>query len=141
MATASLFQNVPSVDPLGFGTGAGFMPTRVRDFLRFSKVDVAQLAGVAVSSVRYDAAMPAAVEQALRQVGATCNLVAELLDDDVAKAELWFMTENPMLGNVAPREMIQRGRFSRLHRFVAQAAQDRVLAAQANGRILDLAVG
>jgi hypothetical protein len=40
---------------------------------------------------------------------------------DRDKAELWFKTENPMLGNVSPAYMIQTGRFDKLMKFINEA--------------------
>jgi hypothetical protein len=46
------------------------------------------------------------------------RLVAEYFKDEPYKVELWFMTKNHMLGNVAPATMIQMGREERLLRFI-----------------------
>ena len=47
--------------------------------------------------------------------------VQRLFSGDDRKASLWFRTENPMLGDVEPREMIRHGRTRRLAMFVEEA--------------------
>lgn len=47
--------------------------------------------------------------------------VQRLFSNDDRKASLWFRTENSMLGDVEPREMIRHGRTRRLAMFVEEA--------------------
>lgn len=134
MSTASVFQNLPKGDPLGFGLlgGTRFHPERVRAFLDLSKLEVSRVANVAVSSVRFDDAIPSAVRERLEEIAVTCNLVAEVFDGDKEKTALWFRTKNPMLGDVAPRDMIRMRRFDRLRRFIAGAIADSAMAARSH---------
>lgn len=37
------------------------------------------------------------------------------------KTYLWFRTKNPMLGEVSPTEMIEKGRGHRLAKFISEA--------------------
>ena len=128
--TTALFNNLPKGDPLGFGTGGKFRPDKVRDFLQLKKDEVSRLADVSTKSVRFDAAIPAAVFERLEEIALTCNMVAEAFDGDADKTALWFRTKNPMLGDVSPRDMIRLRRFDRLRRFIIGAMTDRAPAAQ-----------
>ena len=125
MSTAALFNNLPEGDPLGFGLGASFHPEKVRDFLQLKKDDVSRLADVSTKSVRFDAAIPAAVLERFEEIAVTCNLVAQVFDGDADKTALWFRTKNPMLGDISPRDMIRLRRFDRLRRFIVGAMADR----------------
>jgi len=40
---------------------------------------------------------------------------------NVKRAALWFRTRNPLLGDIAPRDMIRFGRFANLRHFVMDA--------------------
>src|SRR3546814_573475 len=131
MSTAMLFSNLPKGDPLGFGLGAQFHPERVKDFLRLKKEDVSRLANVSVKSVRYDGSAPAAVLERFEEIELACNMVAEALGGDAVKTALWCRTKNPMLGEVAPRDMICLRRFDRLRRYISGAMAERVLASTA----------
>jgi hypothetical protein len=37
---------------------------------------------------------------------------------------LWFKTPNPLLGDIAPRDMIRIGRFKKLRQFILQALSE-----------------
>ena len=47
--------------------------------------------------------------------------VQRLFSGDDNKASLWFRTQNPMLGDIEPRDMIRNGRTRRLAMFVEEA--------------------
>lgn len=130
MSTAALFSNLPQGDPLGFGMGTQFHPEKVRDFLQLKKEEVSRLADVSINSVRFDAAIPAAVLEHFEEIAVTCNMVAEAFGGDADKTALWFRTKNPMLGDVSPRDMIRLRRFDRLRRFIIGAMMDRMSVGQ-----------
>jgi hypothetical protein len=88
--------------------------------LGFRKEDVAKASNVPVQSVRYDRKMPKALEDRVREWTVALALVAQYFKDG-QKTILWFKTPNPLLGNIAPREMIRIGRFNKLHRFIINA--------------------
>lgn len=107
----------PGRDWLGFGVGAEFQPSRVAEWLALGTEDLARLADAAHS----DAAVP--VRKDLIELAAMCNLVAEIFDGDIEKAKAWFKAVNPLLGDVAPRDMIRLGRFERLRMFIGSSLQ------------------
>lgn len=123
-SAAALFSTVPAHDYLQFWQGGRFQPQRVVRFLGLAKEEVAQLAEVAVSSVRFDGKAPRDLTDRLSEIAATCALVAQFFDGNAIKTGLWFKTANPLMGDVSPRDMIRRGRHSELRRFVIEAVSE-----------------
>lgn len=119
-----LFDIVPK-DAMHFGQGGAFSPKKVPELLELRNEDVSRLAGVAVSSVRYDDAIPAIMRDRLEEVGNTINLVAALFAGDVNKTTAWFRARNPLLGDISPRDMIRLGRYERLRKFIINAMNER----------------
>jgi hypothetical protein len=119
----SLFNTVSSQDGLNFWRGNVLDYQRVRDFTGLESRDLARIAGVAKSSVRYDAKAPKEVREHLENIANICNLIFQFFQSDV-KTKLWLQTPNPMLGNMSPRDMIRFGRFAKLQRFVTQAMEE-----------------
>jgi hypothetical protein len=119
--TRELFSTVAKKDYLGFWADQSLKARTVVDFLDLDKRDVAKLAGVATSSVRFDQKIPKEVLERLQEIANICGLVAQFFGGDVAKTALWFKTENPLLGKISPRDMIRYGRYEKLYRFVMSA--------------------
>ena len=63
------------------------------------------------------------VAERLREFANIANLVAEYFNGDVNKVSLWFELQNPMLGNILPRDMICGGGYKRLLNFVLDARE------------------
>lgn len=125
----ALFQNVAAHDRLGFWAAQGLNYRKVSEFLDLTTQDISRLAGVAKSSVRFDEKIPLEMKERLEWTANICNLVFGFFDD-ADKTAFWFKTPNPMLGNVAPRDMIRLGRYKKLLLFVTQALEDRQPRAQ-----------
>lgn len=53
-----------------------------------------------------------------------CLILVKDLLGSLDKATLWMETENPMLGDVSPRTMIELGRTDRLLKFIRFAAEE-----------------
>ena len=116
-----LFATVPTRDYLQFWQSGLFQPQRVARFLGLSKTDLAQLAGVAVASVRFDGKVPRVLRERLMDIAATCELVAQAFGGNTTKTTLWFMTPNPQLNNVSPCDLLRRGERDALQRLVIEA--------------------
>ncbi len=119
-----LFEAVPP-DVMQFGQGGAFMAKKVPDLLELKKEDVSRLSGVALSSVRYDDAMPLPVRDRLEEIANTVNMVATMFSGDVNRTSAWFRARNPMLGDISPRDMIRLGRYERLRKFIINAMNER----------------
>lgn len=116
-----LFRNVHERDYLGFWADQTLNARQVADFLGLKKPEVAKVAGVAPSSVRFDQKIPREVLERLEEIANICALVAQYFGGDVGKTALWFRTRNPMLGDISPRDMIRFGRYAKLRQFVMDA--------------------
>lgn len=46
------------------------------------------------------------------------QLVKDFFKGDEAKAKLWFLTPNPLLGRMSPNQMIYAGRVDKLLKFI-----------------------
>lgn len=124
MQTAPLFRSVPQSDSLLFGKGDHFEPKKVAEFMQLDRNAVSKIASVSSASVRWDENAPKAIRERMEEIGAIANMVADVFEGDIAKTALWFRTKNPLLGDIAPREMVRLGRHDRLRRFIVNAIQE-----------------
>ncbi len=107
-----------------FGKGDYFEPKKVAEFMHLDRNAVSKIASVSSASVRWDENAPKAVRERLEEIGAIANMVADIFEGDAAKTALWFRTKNPLLGDIAPRDMVRLGRHDRLRRFIVTAIQE-----------------
>lgn len=119
--SARLFSTVPAQDHLGFWAKHGLDAQQVAKFLSLDKREVARIADVAPSSVRWDHKIPQEVLDHLTEIAVICGLVAQFFEGDVTKTRLWFQTRNPLLGNLSPRDMVRFGRHEKLRRIVMES--------------------
>lgn len=124
MSGVALFETIPKEDYLSIFPSGGTDYEKVVDLLDFKKKDVARASNVSLQSVRYDPPkMPKELQERIREWGVALNLVAQFFRDE-QKTILWFKTPNPLLGDIAPRDMIKIGRFKKLRQFILQALSD-----------------
>lgn len=84
-------------------------------FMKFTNADLAKIASISIKSVRYeDDRMPPVLKERIREIMNVCEIVFEMMGNDIEKTQLWFRTRNQMLGNISPRDMIRYGRYSKL---------------------------
>jgi len=114
-------RSIARVDHLALFSGKSVDYKRIAEIAGLSKADLAKLAAVKQSSVRFDEKIPTDVANRLRQVGTIENLVAGYFRGDVLKVRLWFMVPNYELGNISPRDMIRFWRGDKLLNFVIDA--------------------
>ena len=124
MSGSALFETVPKEDYLTLFPSGDTDYEKVVDLLDFRKKDVARASNVALHSVRYDPPkMPRELQDRIQEWAVALNLVAQFFRDE-QKTVLWFKTPNPLLGDIAPRDMIRIGRFKKLRQFILQAVSD-----------------
>ena len=124
MSGVALFETIPKEDYLTLFPSGDTDYEKVVDLLDFRKKDVARASNVALHSVRYDPPkMPRELRDRIQEWAIILNLVAQFFRDE-QKTVLWFKTPNPLLGDIAPRDMIRIVRFKKLRQFILQALSE-----------------
>jgi len=123
MATLAggIFSTVPKQDYLSFFEDDKPNYNRIVDFLEFKKEDISKATEIPLGSIRYDDRIPQELKERIREWAILLNLVAENFKGDAKKTALWFTIQNPLLGNVSPRDMIRFGRYKKLFKFIINA--------------------
>ena len=119
----ALFNSVPEKDIGKFFKNGEVDGQKVVEFLRYKKEDVSVASGVPVTSVRYDAKMPIELRDRMVEWATAINLVGSHFND-MGKTMLWFQVTNPLLGDMAPRDLIRVGRFNKLLKFIQTALDE-----------------
>lgn len=122
-AASALFKSIPERDVLHLYQNGETDSKRVVDLLEYKKRDVSVATDIPMESVRYDSRMPKELKERLSEWAVALNLVGSFFNDE-HKTVLWFQTSNPLLGDVAPRDMIRVGRFKKLLRFIQTALEE-----------------
>jgi hypothetical protein len=124
-AAERVFSTVPKTDYLGFYKNENRWESfkRIADFLSFSNEDVSRIGEVSKNSVRYDEKMPEVVKERLLEIANVCELVASYFDGNLDKTAMWFKAQNPMFGEMSPRDMIRAGRYQKVIKIIQQALQ------------------
>lgn len=120
----SLFRTVPNKDYLNLFHDGMVDGQKVVEILNYKKNDVAIAANVPVNSVRYEPnKMPAELKERMQEWAIALNLVEGFFNDR-QKTILWLSIPNPLLGGMAPRDMIRVGRFKKLLNFIQTALDE-----------------
>ena len=98
--------------------------SRVKELLEFKNEDISSATGIPLKSIRFDERIPQEVQERMREWANVLNLVAEHFSGDAMKTALWFTTANPLLGGIAPRDMIRFGRYKKLFKFIFNALSE-----------------
>lgn len=61
------------------------------------------------------------LENQQQKIEIILELVTKCFNGNAQKTSLWFNTENPLLSNISPNDMISIGRHEKLHRFIKDA--------------------
>ena len=123
-ATDDIFATVPKEDYLSFFKDDQPVYNRIKEFLEFRNEDISTATGIPLKSIRLDERIPLEVQERMREWANVLNLVAEHFNGDVRKTALWLTTSNPLLGNMAPRDMIRFGRYKKLFKFIFNALSE-----------------
>lgn len=116
-----IFSNIASKDYLSLFEGGRPKYKAVTEILGFRKPDVAKATAVPLGSVRNDERMPQELVDRLAEWANLLNLVAGHFSGDMKRTAMWFAARNPMLGDIAPRDMVRFGRYNKLLKFVLNA--------------------
>jgi hypothetical protein len=95
----------------------------VKDILGYTKQDISIASGVPFGSIRFDGKVPTKLTERFIEWASAITLVHSFFKDET-KTMLWFKVPNPMLGDVAPRDMIKVGRFKKLQKFIQTALEE-----------------
>lgn len=116
----NIFNTVPKKKYLPIYQDNGSMdPQEVTKVLSLRKKDIATATNFPLSSIRFDQSRASKeLIDRIKEWGVALEKVAEYFDGDLEKTALWFSLENPLLGNVSPRDMIRLGRFKKLFKFI-----------------------
>ena len=119
-----IFDNVHKGDPLNFRDGASYHFAKIANFLELENSDLSKMSGVSKASIRFDKKIPKELQERLIEIANICGLVADFFKGDPLKTALWFKIANPMLGNMAPRDMIRLGRYKKLLQLIMDSKQE-----------------
>ncbi len=120
----AIFNSIPKSDGLGLFKKTGEPEyVKVKEILGYSNEDISVATGVPFGSVRFDGKVPAELTERVTEWATAIALVHTFFNDRT-KTILWFKVSNPMLGNVAPRDMIKVGRFKKLLKFIQTALEE-----------------
>lgn len=114
----NIYDTVAEEDYLSFFKEKKPQYNRIKDFLEFRNEDISKAIGIPLESVRFDERIPREVQERMREWANLLNLVAEHFNGNTAKTALWFTTQNPLLGDITPRDMIRLGRYKKLFKFI-----------------------
>jgi uncharacterized protein (DUF2384 family) len=120
----ALFESIPNQDYLNFKEGKKLHYNRIASFLDLKQDEVSNATGVPKNTIRYDDRMPQELKERLNEWATLLNLVAGHFQGDRDKTIQWFVTPNPLLGYISPRDMIKVGRFKKLLKFVYNALNE-----------------
>ena len=121
----TLFDTVPQQDYLELYKGNKPQYDTIVQFLHFKKEDISKATGLSQNSVRYDDKMPPELKERINEWATLFNLVAGFFKGNAEKTHQWFVTLNPLLGNVAPRDMIRFRRYKKLLKYVMNALAEK----------------
>ena len=119
-----VFDTVADKDYLDFFKDKEPRYDRIKDFLKFKKDDISKAIGIPLESVRFDERIPTEVQERMIEWANVLNLVAGHFKGNPIKTALWFTTPNPLLGNIAPRDMVRLGRYKKLFKFILSSLSE-----------------
>jgi uncharacterized protein (DUF2384 family) len=94
----------------------------LRIFLGVPKSELAKAFGMSPDQLRDDR-LSSKTEDRLKELAAALEFVADTFDGDVTKTRFWLNTPNPNFGGATPKNLILRGRYNKLLKFILAAKQ------------------
>ena len=108
---------------LGLFTETGEVKVEeTREFLKLSKIDLANAFGLTQDQIRDDR-MATKTKERMAELATALEYVAETFDGDKTKTLFWLNTPNPNFGGSTPKNLILRGRYHKLLKFILASKQ------------------
>lgn len=93
-----------------------------REFLKLSRIELASAFGLSPDQIREER-MATKTRERVTELATALEFVAETFDGDKAKTLFWLNTPNPNFGGSTPKNLILRGRFHKLLKFILASKQ------------------
>lgn len=94
----------------------------IRSFLGVPKAELAKAFGISADQLRDDR-LSSKTEERLKELAAALEFVADTFEGDINKTRFWLNTPNPNFGGATPKNLIVRGRYNKLLKFILAAKQ------------------
>jgi putative toxin-antitoxin system antitoxin component (TIGR02293 family) len=94
----------------------------IRSFLGVPKAELAKAFGMSADQLR-DNRLSSKTEERLKELAAALEFVADTFEGDINKTRFWLNTPNPNFGGATPKNLIVRGRYNKLLKFILAAKQ------------------
>jgi uncharacterized protein (DUF2384 family) len=94
----------------------------IRTFLGVPKIELAKAFGMTQEQLRDDR-LSFKTQERLKELAAALEFVADTFNGDINKTRFWINTPNPNFGGATPKNLIIRGRFNKLLKFIIAAKQ------------------
>lgn len=94
----------------------------LRSFLGVPKAELAKAFGMSADQLRDDR-LSSKTEERLKELAAALEFVADTFEGDVTKTRFWLNTPNPNFGGATPKNLILRGRYNKVLKFILAAKQ------------------
>ena len=118
----SIFTSIVLSGELGLFKGRGLPNySRVKDILGYAKEDISIASDVPFGYIHFDKKIPRELTECKTE---RAIAIVDGFFKDENKTMLWFRVLNPLLGAVAPRDVIRFGRFKKLLKFIQSAAEE-----------------
>ena len=95
---------------------------KTREFLNISKVELGKAFGLSKDQIREDR-MATKTKERVADLAAALEFVAETFEGNKEKTIFWLNTPNPNFGGTTPKNLIIRGRYHKLLKFILAAKQ------------------
>lgn len=93
-----------------------------REFLKLSRIELANAFGLSPDQIREER-MATKTRERVTELATALEFVAETFDGDKSKTLFWLNTPNPNFGGSTPKNLILRGRFHKLLKFILASKQ------------------
>jgi hypothetical protein len=116
-----IFNTVPEKHYYDFYIEDGVDIKKVFKTLDLANNDLAVCLDVKPKSLRFDSRATGKIKALARRLANLLELVADNFEGNLTKVQMWFRVQNPMLGMIAPIDMIKAGRIDKLEKFIMDA--------------------